>query len=600
MRTTFCGTYEYMAPEIVENQGYDKRVDIWSLGILLYEMLHGFSPFKGSKMISILENIRKGCYSIESHVSAEARHLISSILQVDPSRRPTAEEILDHALLRKYGFGKTPAIEDRRKDISVDKPKNNVPSERGSFQENSFIKQGTMNSWQESQGKFSNPQSARVVQNMVTIHPPSRVQGMVPNHYEDYGTQAAPLSQRSFQEPTQFHLQKKQGVPPSCHQRNKSSNLVPMSLLCNPEQFSKRNNSNNSLARSNQGIDMNQVERSSSRGAVFENMNAYLAHNVQVQPPQTRSGPHNPLMSTLRLIHPYQEQIITENHDTDQRVVYETPQSVNFNSPNLPPSTIRRGAFEWNQGCASQREYSNGGNSMAGHPQCYKGDINSSMNSNHGAREPRDGSQQRQNPLMQSFRQRSSNNSGFLTPSENQRPSENRKDSHENVLGEITNKMMNNHLVRMQSNVEDEMEYSLLDRSIIKSARGLQHTQGHTITENTNPGTFYLKDNYIRGSDSRDPSREPQPIQRPATKIAQSTSTSILLTKLHDQLQGQTLQGSARSRPDHLLPMAPPSRIRVSENDEGVPPRVYDRGSAVRTIAKQYTTEGAYPSLRLS
>jgi serine/threonine protein kinase len=46
-RTTFCGTYEYMAPEMLFKAEYDYKVDIWALGVLLYEMLHGFAPFKG-------------------------------------------------------------------------------------------------------------------------------------------------------------------------------------------------------------------------------------------------------------------------------------------------------------------------------------------------------------------------------------------------------------------------------------------------------------------------------------------------------------------------------------------------------------------------
>ena len=45
-RKTFCGTYEYMAPEIIKEEYYDKSIDIWSLGILLYELLLGYSPFR--------------------------------------------------------------------------------------------------------------------------------------------------------------------------------------------------------------------------------------------------------------------------------------------------------------------------------------------------------------------------------------------------------------------------------------------------------------------------------------------------------------------------------------------------------------------------
>ena len=44
-RKIFCGTYEYMAPEMIFDQEYDYRIDIWALGVLLYELLHGFAPF---------------------------------------------------------------------------------------------------------------------------------------------------------------------------------------------------------------------------------------------------------------------------------------------------------------------------------------------------------------------------------------------------------------------------------------------------------------------------------------------------------------------------------------------------------------------------
>ena len=47
VRNTFCGTLDYMAPEMLEKGKYDHRVDIWSLGILLFELLHGVAPFKG-------------------------------------------------------------------------------------------------------------------------------------------------------------------------------------------------------------------------------------------------------------------------------------------------------------------------------------------------------------------------------------------------------------------------------------------------------------------------------------------------------------------------------------------------------------------------
>ena len=48
-RNTFCGTYEYMAPEMVKNVPHDERVDVWALGVLLYELVHNQEPFAVSK-----------------------------------------------------------------------------------------------------------------------------------------------------------------------------------------------------------------------------------------------------------------------------------------------------------------------------------------------------------------------------------------------------------------------------------------------------------------------------------------------------------------------------------------------------------------------
>ncbi len=83
-RITFCGTYEYMAPEIIKEVPYNHSIDVWSLGVLLYELLHGYSPFKSKceereDYNEIFKNIVKENFDIEREdLSLECKDLIHS------------------------------------------------------------------------------------------------------------------------------------------------------------------------------------------------------------------------------------------------------------------------------------------------------------------------------------------------------------------------------------------------------------------------------------------------------------------------------------------------------------------------------------------
>ncbi|XP_014815766.1 PREDICTED: ribosomal protein S6 kinase alpha-3 isoform X1 [Calidris pugnax] len=100
---TPCYTANFVAPEVLKRQGYDAACDIWSLGVLLYTMLTGYTPFANGPDDTpeeILARVGSGKFSLSggywNTVSDTAKDLVSKMLHVDPRQRLTAAQVLSH------------------------------------------------------------------------------------------------------------------------------------------------------------------------------------------------------------------------------------------------------------------------------------------------------------------------------------------------------------------------------------------------------------------------------------------------------------------------------------------------------------------------
>eukprot|EP00750_Incisomonas_marina_P024944 INCI5239.1.p1 GENE.INCI5239.1~~INCI5239.1.p1 ORF type:complete len:345 (+),score=82.52 INCI5239.1:62-1096(+) len=108
-RQTFCGTLDYLAPEMVSGGTYDEKIDMWSLGVLAFEFMHGSCPFAGDRAeraaASDEEMISGTCSRIisgefvfpqDSEISQGARNFISRLLTKDPVKRMSLKQAIAH------------------------------------------------------------------------------------------------------------------------------------------------------------------------------------------------------------------------------------------------------------------------------------------------------------------------------------------------------------------------------------------------------------------------------------------------------------------------------------------------------------------------
>ncbi|XP_015172635.1 PREDICTED: uncharacterized protein LOC107064455 [Polistes dominula] len=86
---TYIGTLEYLAPEIIQSSGYNRAADYWSLGIVVYELLCGWTPFQGMNDVEVGNNIIAGIETVEipKILSNSVKDIIQRLLKADPTKR---------------------------------------------------------------------------------------------------------------------------------------------------------------------------------------------------------------------------------------------------------------------------------------------------------------------------------------------------------------------------------------------------------------------------------------------------------------------------------------------------------------------------------
>ena len=101
-RTTVCGTPIYLAPEMINNTGHNEKVDIWCIGVLLFELMTGVQPWPGNDIQTVKYNISRLKINWPKNMDRTAADLISKILKYNPEERISLRNMLNHPFFTQF------------------------------------------------------------------------------------------------------------------------------------------------------------------------------------------------------------------------------------------------------------------------------------------------------------------------------------------------------------------------------------------------------------------------------------------------------------------------------------------------------------------
>ncbi|KAH0795803.1 AGC family protein kinase [Histomonas meleagridis] len=104
--TTFCGTSEYLAPEVLLQKPYNYKIDIWALGILTYEMILGTTPFFDENKVKMFTNIVSGELYFPPELDRRIVDFIQKLLTKNPEKRPTFDQLKSHPFFEGFEWDK--------------------------------------------------------------------------------------------------------------------------------------------------------------------------------------------------------------------------------------------------------------------------------------------------------------------------------------------------------------------------------------------------------------------------------------------------------------------------------------------------------------